>query len=68
MGDLLSALFDTAEFPRRWDCGPWTATHGGVHIASDVLIFAAYTAIPVVLAYFVLRRKDVPFQIGRANV
>ena len=61
MGDLLSALFDTDEFPRRWDCGPWTATHGGVHIASDVLIFAAYTAIPVVLAYFVLRRKDVPF-------
>lgn len=35
--------------------------HGWVHIVSDLLISAAYTAIPIVLAYVVLRRTDTPF-------
>jgi len=62
MPAFLSRLFDTSDFPARWHCGNWTAAHGWTHIASDVAIFAAYAAIPAVLAYFVLRRKDVPFQ------
>lgn len=61
MVDLLSALFDTDEFPPRWDFGPWTAIHSWVHITSDVSIFTAYVAISAVLGYFAFRRKDVPF-------
>jgi signal transduction histidine kinase/ActR/RegA family two-component response regulator len=61
MVDFLRNLFDTGDFPARWQCGNWSAGHGWLHIASDLAIFGAYTAIPCVLAFFVLRRKDVPF-------
>ncbi len=57
----LSSLLDTSSFPRRWDCGLWTAGHGWLHILSDLGVWSAYLAIPCVLGYFVLRRKDVPF-------
>lgn len=55
------SLFDTSGFPARWHCGQWTSTHGWTHIVADAAIFAAYMAIPCVLAFFVLRRRDVPF-------
>jgi signal transduction histidine kinase/CheY-like chemotaxis protein len=61
MWDFFSRLFDTTDFPPRWNCGQWTAGHGWLHVLSDVAIFGAYTAIPLVLAFFVVRRKDVPF-------
>lgn len=61
MMDYLSKLFETADFPARWTCGHWTAGHGWLHILSDIAIFGAYAAIPAVLVYFVLRRKDIPF-------
>lgn len=58
---LLASLFDTTGFPPRWRCGDWSSLLGWTHIASDIAIFSAYTAIPVVLLWFVLRRRDVPF-------
>lgn len=61
MLDYLSKLLDTSDFPARWNCGHWTAGHGWLHIASDILIWGAYSAIPLVLAYFVWKRKDIPF-------
>lgn len=61
MGDFLLNLFDTSDFPARWHCGDWTAGHGWLHIVSDIAIFLAYAAIPLTIAYFVLRRRDVPF-------
>lgn len=54
-------LFDTTGFPPRWNCGQWTDGHGWLHIISDFAIFGAYAAIPLALAYFIWRRKDVPF-------
>ena len=54
-------LFDTSGFPPRWHCGLWSAGHGWLHILSDIAIFGAYAAIPLVLVYFIRRRKDVPF-------
>lgn len=54
-------LFDVSDFPPRWVCGNWSSSLGWLHIISDFAIFGAYFAIPLVLAYFVLRRKDVPF-------
>lgn len=61
MFEFLGKLLDTSDFPARWHCGQWTPTHGWIHVLSDVAIFGAYTAIPCVLAYFILRRRDVPF-------
>jgi PAS domain S-box-containing protein len=62
MMDFLSNLFDTSGFPPRWQCGEWTAGHGWLHILSDLGVWSAYVAIPCVLGYFVLRRKDIPFR------
>ncbi len=59
--DFLSNLFDTSDFPPRWQCGSWTLGLGWLHILSDLGVWSAYLAIPCVLGYFVLRRKDVPF-------
>lgn len=63
--DLLSWLFRTDGFPARWQCGdgwqesPWL---GWLHIIADIGVWSAYLAIPVVLWYFVKRRKDLPFR------
>jgi PAS domain S-box-containing protein len=60
--DFLTRLFDTSDFPARWQCGNWTAAHGWLHILSDLGVWSAYVAIPCVLGYFVVRRKDIPFR------
>lgn len=61
MIDFLSRLFDTEGFMPRWKCGDWTEGHGWLHIVSDFLIFGAYSAIPLVLAYASIRkRREVP--------
>jgi PAS domain S-box-containing protein len=62
MSEFLSKLFDTSEFPARWTCGNWTTAHGWLHILSDLGVWSAYVAIPCVLGYFILRRKDIPFR------
>jgi len=59
--EFLTTLFDTSDFPPRWTCGNWSSPHGWLHILSDLAIFGAYAAIPIVLASFALRRKDIPF-------
>jgi PAS domain S-box-containing protein len=63
MLDFLSQLFDTSDFPPRWRCGRWTPGHGWLHILSDLGIWSAYFAIPCILAYFILRRRDTPFRL-----
>jgi PAS domain S-box-containing protein len=62
MFDFLTHLFDTSGFFPRWNCGDWTAAHGWLHILSDLGVWSAYVAIPCVLGYFALRRKDIPFR------
>ncbi len=54
-------LLNTDGFPPRWLCGVWTPAHGWTHIVSDLLIAGAYAAIPAVLAYFLIKRRDLPF-------
>ncbi|MEZ4434417.1 MAG: ATP-binding protein [bacterium] len=61
MGEFMLKLFDTGDFPARWHCGTWSEGHGWLHILSDLAIFGAYAAIPTTIAFFVLRRQDVPF-------
>lgn len=52
-------LIDTSGFSPRWHSGNWTTTHGWIHICSDFAIWAAFAAIPLVIARFIRRRKDV---------
>lgn len=54
-------LSGRGDFPARWGCGKWTQLHGSIHIASDIAIWAAYMAIPLILIYFIRKRKDLPF-------
>lgn len=62
---FLTRLFDRSGFPARWQCGsgwgetPWL---GWLHILSDLGVWSAYLAIPIVLVYFWVRRKDLPFR------
>jgi PAS domain-containing protein len=62
MLDLFESLFDSSGFPPRWRCGTWTLTQGWLHIASDLGVWLAYTSIPIVLAFFVIRKKHLPFR------
>jgi PAS domain S-box-containing protein len=62
MFDFFTHLFDTSDFRPRWHCGLWTPGHGWLHILSDLGVWSAYLAIPCVLGYFVLRKRDVPFR------
>ena len=63
--EFLTRLFDPSGFPARWQCGsgwgetPWL---GWLHIFSDLGVWSAYLAIPFVLGYFSMRRKDLPFR------
>ena len=64
IGMFFSQLFDTNGFPARWYCGAaWREdpSIGWLHIVSDVAIFCAYLTIPLILTYFLLRRRDLPF-------
>ena len=63
MPQLITNLFDTTGFPPRWQCGSgWTESLGWLHIVSDVLIWGAYVAVPIVLSYFIVKkRRDLPF-------
>src|SRR5262249_10998669 len=57
-------LFDTSGFPPRWECGAAWAEEpavGWIHIFSDLAVFAAYTAIPLMLLYFVFHKKTGSF-------
>jgi PAS domain S-box-containing protein len=61
ISEFLAKLLSVDGFPRRWDCLNPSQFHGYLHIVSDVAIWGAYTAIPLVISYFVVRRRDVPF-------
>jgi signal transduction histidine kinase/CheY-like chemotaxis protein len=57
-------LFDTSGFPPRWDCGTAWAQEpavGWIHVGSDLAVFAAYTAIPLMLLYFVFHKRTGAF-------
>src|SRR5689334_22080137 len=62
MLDFFSNLFTTSDFVPRWMCGNWSPAHGWLHIVSDLGVWSAYVTIPCVLGYFVVRKRDLPFQ------
>lgn len=55
-------LFDTSDFPARWNCGNWDNFHGWLHILSDMAIWGAYSMIPLALAwYWWSKRRELVF-------
>jgi signal transduction histidine kinase len=61
IADFFSGLFNTANWPARWHCGSWSDFHGWLYIFSDLLIWASYFAIPVLLIRLLRKRRDIPF-------
>lgn len=51
-------LLSTDDWPPRWQCGQWSSFHAWLHIISDLLIFAAYMAIPVGLLYALRKNQS----------
>jgi len=54
-------IFNTRDWPPRWHCGNWSDFHGWLYILSDVLIWASYFAIPIILIVMLRKRPDLPF-------
>lgn len=58
--EFFNELLGTENWPARWVCGRWTPFHGWMYIVSDILIWAAYFTIPVILIKFIRQKKDIP--------
>ena len=55
-------LFDPEGFPPRWLCGDgWDAFTGWFYIVSDLMIWSAYFAIPLIIIRYITRRRDARF-------
>ncbi len=61
IADFFRLLTDSSDWPPRWHCGNWTAFHGWLYIISDLLIWTAYFAIPVVILKYLSRKHDARF-------
>lgn len=59
--EFFSKLFDYSDWPPRWHYGKWSNFHGWLYIVSDLLIWSAYFAIPVVIVRYVTRKSDAKF-------
>lgn len=57
MKDFFADLFATDLWPARWHCGTWSDFHGWLYITSDLLIWAAYFAIPMIILIYLQSRK-----------
>jgi PAS domain S-box-containing protein len=59
--DWFTDLFSGNGFMPRRVCGDWTTELMLLHIISDTGIWLAYMSIPAIMAYFIRRKKDMPF-------
>ncbi len=65
--EFFNNLFDSTSWPARWHCGYWSDFHGWLYILSDVMIWAAYFTIPVIILSYISKRKDIRFQTAYLN-
>ncbi|MDZ8104042.1 MAG: PAS domain S-box protein [Nostoc sp. DedQUE12a] len=61
MVEFLNNFFSAQEFIPHGHCYLWKPGLVWLHLLSDVLTGLAYYSIPVMLIYFVRKRRDVPF-------
>lgn len=57
----LQALFSSGNFEPHGYCYLWNPGLVWLNVVSDSLIAAAYFAIPVILLWFIRKRRDLPF-------
>lgn len=60
--EFFQKLLDTNDWPPRWYCGNWTDFHGWLYIASDLSIWGAYMAIPLILIRFIIVKQGIPLR------
>lgn len=59
--EFFARLLDDSDWPPRWHCGKWTEFHGWLYIISDLLVWSAYFAIPLIIIRFISRKHDARF-------
>jgi PAS domain S-box-containing protein len=59
--EILRKLFGSGDFMPHGMCYLWNARLMWLHVISDSLIALSYFAIPVILLWFVRKRRNVPF-------
>jgi len=59
--EFLNSFFSADQFIPHGHCYLWKPELVWLHLISDVLTALAYYSIPVMLVYFVRKRRDVPF-------
>ncbi len=57
MWHFITNLFNTSDWPARWNCGDWSTGHGYLHIVSDFAIFGAYLTIPILIIILGARHR-----------
>ena len=62
LGGYFTSLFETENWPARWYCGNWSETDGWITIIADSLIFTAYLSIPILLLFFLSKRREIPYK------
>jgi signal transduction histidine kinase/CheY-like chemotaxis protein len=62
MWQAIASLFDSGDFMPHGHCFLWDPAILWLHVASDLMIAAAYYSIPVGLIYFARKRPDMPFR------
>ncbi|MFZ6011313.1 MAG: sensor histidine kinase [Bacteroidota bacterium] len=62
--NFITSIFETDNWPARWQCGIWTPFLGWLYIVSDLVIWLSYFMIPLILGFFVYKKKhdQVPFR------
>lgn len=62
MGDSLARLFAMSEVPSRWDPGSWSSSLGWLHLLAELGVWSACFALPCVLGYLLLHKREVSFR------
>jgi chemotaxis family two-component system sensor kinase Cph1 len=58
--DFVKGIFDITPWPVRWRYCQWTDFHSWLYIISDIVIFATYFTIPILILRIVKKNK-LPF-------
>jgi PAS domain S-box-containing protein len=61
VAEFFKKLLDTSDWPPRWHCGKWTEFHGWLYIISDILVWSAYFAIPLIIIRYISKKHDARF-------
>lgn len=56
--DFFKGLFRYDLWPPRWKCGYWSDFHGWLYIVSELMIWAAYFLIPLIIIQYFLKKGN----------